>query len=252
MSGATQDTGLVSCIVPVFNGESYLSDALDSIFAQSYRNTEVIVVDDGSTDSTPEVVRRFSGRVIAVRQDNAGPAAARNFGIQTARGEFVAFLDADDLWDEHKLEHQLARFEARPKLDLCVTHARNFWIDELHEERSHFQEHRIAQAQPAYVAATLLARRRAFEITGPFNANLAHGHSTEWFMRAAELGLLCELVPEVLYHRRLHHTNRTRQFSAASREEFLHLVKANLDRKRGLQKAEPAVSTAPAHDKSGS
>src|SRR3954451_22735593 len=87
---------LVSCIVPVFNGERYLREALQSILAQSYRPIEVVVVDDGSTDRSPVVVAGFGREVRYLRQENAGPAAARNHGVQEARGELLAFLDADD------------------------------------------------------------------------------------------------------------------------------------------------------------
>jgi hypothetical protein len=96
-----------------------------------------------------------------------------------------------------------------------------------------------------------VARRRVFDITGEFDVGLRFGHSAEWFIRVEAHGLVCELLPEVLYHRRLHHTNRSRQLSAASREEFLRIVKANLDRKRALQSTDSAPSGDPQR-KSGS
>src|ERR687893_681850 len=97
---------LVSCIVPVFNGERYLQAALDSIFAQTYRSLEVLVVDDGSTDNTAAIVGSYGDRVRYLQQDNHGPSAARNRGIEAATCEFIAFLDADDLWHAEKLERQ--------------------------------------------------------------------------------------------------------------------------------------------------
>lgn len=222
----------VSCIVPVFNGERYLREALDSILGQTHAAAEIIVVDDGSTDATADVIAAYSDRVRCLRQENRGPAAARNRGCGAARGSFVAFLDADDLWDETKLERQIARFCARPELDLCFTYGRNFWIPELREEAAHFEQHRIARPLPVYLPSTLLARRRAFESVGGFDERLRFGHSTEWVLRARSQGVLTEVLPEVLYHRRLHHTNRSRKMSAESRDEFLRLVKAKLDRER--------------------
>jgi glycosyltransferase involved in cell wall biosynthesis len=112
---------LISCIVPVFNGEKYLGEALDSILKQTYRPLEIIVADDGSTDGTTAVTARYGKQIRYLRQDNAGASTARNFGLNAARGEFVAFLDADDLWHLEKLERQMARFETRPELDLSVT-----------------------------------------------------------------------------------------------------------------------------------
>jgi glycosyltransferase involved in cell wall biosynthesis len=129
---------LVSCIVPVSNGERYLREALDSILAQTYRPTEIIVADDGSTDTTPAVATCYGDRIRYVKQDNAGAPTARNRGLRLARGEFVAFLDSDDLWHPEKLERQMRRFEARPELDHCVTHLQNFWITELEKREYGF------------------------------------------------------------------------------------------------------------------
>lgn len=109
---------LVSCVVPVFNGAPFLVDAVASIEAQTWRPIEIIIVDDGSTDGTPDVIGAMGTRVRALRQENAGPAAARNAGLRMARGEFVAFLDSDDEWLPHKLGMQIARFEARPELQV--------------------------------------------------------------------------------------------------------------------------------------
>ncbi|MGB7951879.1 MAG: glycosyltransferase family A protein, partial [Candidatus Binatia bacterium] len=89
---------LISCIVPVFNSEKYLGEALDSIFAQSYRPLEVIIVDDGSTDGTSAVAAGYQDRVRLLKQSNQGPGATRNYGVRASQGGFVAFLDPDDLW----------------------------------------------------------------------------------------------------------------------------------------------------------
>jgi glycosyltransferase involved in cell wall biosynthesis len=223
---------LVSCIVPVFNGERYLREALDSLFAQTYRPIEVIVVDDGSTDGTPAVVAAYADRVRAFQQANAGPAAARNRGVREARGDLIAFLDADDLWHASKAGRQVACLEARPDRGACVTHVQNFWISELQEEAARFRDSRLTQPLPAYLALALMARREVFEAVGEFDTTLGFGHSTDWFLRAAARGVLVEELREVLYYRRIHHTNRSRQLGQASRDEFLHLVKAHLDRQR--------------------
>src|SRR5262245_57597408 len=99
---------LVSCVVPVFNGELYLREALDSILAQSYRPLEIIIADDGSTDGSLAIAREFSADVRYVRHSTAGPAATRNLGLRAARGQFVAFLEADDLWHPDKVLRQMA------------------------------------------------------------------------------------------------------------------------------------------------
>lgn len=222
----------VSCIVAVYNGERYLGEAIDSILAQTLRPMEIIVVDDGSTDGTASVAHRYGEQIRYVWQPNGGPAAARNFGLSLIQGELVSFLDADDLWQADKLARQLARFHARPELDLCVTHVRNFWIPELRDEALQFAYHRHSQPVPGYVVSTLLARRQLFADVGTFDTSWRHVHDTEWFWRAAERGAVVELMPDVLAHRRLHHTNRSRVSAAKSRHEYTQFLKMTIDHRR--------------------
>ncbi len=125
---ATQSAPLISCIVPVFNGERYLAEALESIFAQTHRPIEIIVIDDGSTDGTPDVAARFKSSIKYIRQTNAGPPAARNRGLSEAESDFIAFLDADDLWHPEKLARQLRQFETHANLDVSIAYIQNFWV----------------------------------------------------------------------------------------------------------------------------
>jgi glycosyltransferase involved in cell wall biosynthesis len=224
---------LVSCIVPVFNGERYIGEALDSIFRQTYGPRQVILADDGSTDGTAAVVAGYGDRLAYLRQPNAGPAAARNLGLSVAQGELVAFLDADDLWHPEKLARQIARFRARPELDISIAHAQNFWIWELRAEEERFRQHRRGQPTPGYVTGAMLAKRSVFDAVGLFNTALRHSADTEWFLRAVEQGAVAELMPDALLYRRLHHTNLSRSGASESRAETLRLVKALLDRRRG-------------------
>jgi glycosyltransferase involved in cell wall biosynthesis len=223
---------LVSCIVPVFNGERYIREALDSILAQTYRRLEIIVADDGSTDRTAEIVATFKDTVLYLKQNNAGPATARNLGVRAASGDFIAFLDADDLWHPEKVGRQIARFQARPELDCCVAYCENFWVPELEVEAEKYRSHRISRPMPGYVTGTLCVRRAVFDSVGLFNTALAHGDSTDWFLRAAERGAVMELLSDVLLFRRLHPSNRSRVRAATSREEYLRLLKLSLDRRR--------------------
>lgn len=230
---------LVSCIVPVFNGERYLAEALDSILAQQYRPIEIVVVDDGSTDGTAALVRSYGDRVRALRQPNAGAPAARNLGLQTARGELIAFLDSDDLWHRDKLARQIARFVARPELEVSVTYLQNFWIPELRDEAERFRDHPLSQPQPGYVTITMLARRALFERVGAFNTSRSVGDPMEWFVRAAEHDAVMELLPDTLAYRRLHQRNlswesgASRRMTSAMQDAVLQVVKESLDRRRG-------------------
>lgn len=105
---------LVSVVVATFNGSRWVARTLDSILAQSWAPLEVLVCDDGSTDDTPDVLARYADRVTVLRQENAGVSAARNHGARHARGQWIAFLDHDDLWDADMLERQLAAVAGRP------------------------------------------------------------------------------------------------------------------------------------------
>ena len=223
---------LISCIVPVFNGERYLNEALQSIFAQSHPPTEVIVVDDGSTDRTAEVVACYKDCVRYLRQNNHGPAATRNLGLSAVRGDFVAFLDQDDLWHPQKLEKQLALFSARPELDICIAHVQLFWVEEMRQEASRLQSHERGRVVPGYTTGSLLTRRSIFDRLGLFDPSLWFGDATEWFLRASELGKVIELMPDALLYHRMHPTNLTRRRAEASKDEFLHIIKGMLDRRR--------------------
>jgi glycosyltransferase involved in cell wall biosynthesis len=222
----------VSCIVPVFNGERFLAEALESILDQTHQPVEVIVVDDGSTDDTPSVVATFGDRVRYVYQDNAGPAAARNRGIQESQGEFIAFLDADDLWEKTKLERQLDRFSRLPELAYSVTLTQNFWEEEVMDEEARLEHHRRSRPVPGYVTHALVVRREWMEKTDGFDSSLGHGDAADWFQRAEAAGAVGELLQEVLVRRRLHAENRSRTMAASSRDEFLLLLKRRLDRER--------------------
>ena len=108
----------VSVVIPTYNYGRYLATAIESALAQTFVPLEVIVVDDGSTDDTPQILETFGNRIQTIRQLNQGAGAARNTGIAAARGEYVAFLDSDDIWKPRKLQMQIARFDADPALGL--------------------------------------------------------------------------------------------------------------------------------------
>jgi len=111
----------VSVVIPVYNQETYLRAAIDSVFAQTYRDLEVIVVDDGSTDRTPDVIASYGSRVRALRQPNAGNASAFNRGVRAAAGRWIAWLGSDDIWVPTKLERQMDALRSRSDAGLAYT-----------------------------------------------------------------------------------------------------------------------------------
>ncbi len=117
---------LISVIIPTFNRADKLKQAIDSVFAQTFTNFELIVIDDGSTDSTRDFIEKYQDRLRYFYQENQGPAAARNTGIRNARGRYIAFLDSDDLWLKNKLAEQVKIFDEHPEIKIC--HTEEIWI----------------------------------------------------------------------------------------------------------------------------
>ena len=222
---------LVSCIVPVHNGAAFIAEALESILSQAGAALDVIVVDDGSTDGSAQIAGSFANvRVLSKMQ--GGVAAARNDGLALARGDYVAFLDADDLWLPGKLAMQLAALEARPDADYCLTLVRHVTtgadgkivLGATIPEEEGIRLGRLMQC--------LLARRRAFEAVGNFNTGTTTRADQDWFLRAEEKGLGSVVVDEVLTIRRIHGGNHSLRHADSVLDDFLTIAKRNLDRKR--------------------
>ena len=116
----------VSVIIPTYNRAAMLKEAVDSVLAQDYPNFELIVVDDGSTDSTPKILNTYQDDVTVIRRNNLGVSSARNAGIRAASGQFIAFLDSDDLWLPQKLSNQVEFFNLNPEALICQTE--EIWI----------------------------------------------------------------------------------------------------------------------------
>jgi glycosyltransferase involved in cell wall biosynthesis len=219
---------LVSCIMPTWNGERYLSQALDSVFAQTYRPIEVIVVDDGSTDGTRAVVEQDSRPIQLLSQPNSGPVVARNTGIQHANGDFVAFLDHDDVWVPEKLAWQVSAFAGR-EIGACVGHLQEFYSDQFGVE------HDRGEPVIGYITGTLMLSRSALELVGPLNPQLGHADTADWILRARHSGVGEAALPQVLLRRRRHEGNRSQVLNRQVRNEFLHVLKANVARNRAAK-----------------
>ncbi len=224
----------ISCIVPVYNGARFLAEALESILAQTLRPTEIIVVDDGSTDETPQVAAAYASHVTYRRQTNAGPASARNHGIGLATGDFLSFLDADDLWRADKLERQMRVLEENPEVGFCITYLQNFWTAELAHERDRMRDHGFARPMPGYVCQCLLARRAVFDAVGKFDETKRLGEDQDWFLRAERAGVRKEVITEPLVQRRIHGKNMTYEIYEPSkaRADLLENVFNHLQHRR--------------------
>jgi len=220
---------LVSVIIPVYNGARYLRAALESVFAQTYRPFEVIVVDDGSVDDSGDIAQSFP-EVRYLRQENQGVAAARNNAIDAARGEFFAFLDQDDLWTPEKLRLQIGHLLSHPDLGYTLTQ-QQFFLDPGATLPAWFRKELLASVHTGWVLGTLVVRRAVFETVGSFATGYSAANDSDWFFRAKAAGIPMAVVPELLLLKRIHGAND----SGRSKEilsELLKVVKTSLDRQR--------------------
>jgi glycosyltransferase involved in cell wall biosynthesis len=227
-----EDHPLVSVIIPVYNGGRYLRAALESVFAQTYRPFEVIVVDDGSADDSGVIAQSFSD-VRYIRQANQGVAAARNTGIEAALGEFLAFLDQDDLWTPEKLKLQIACLLNNPDLGYTLTQ-QQFFLDPGATLPAWFRKELLTSVHTGWVLGTLVVRRTAFEKVGNFATGYTAASDGDWFFRAKAAGISMEVVPELLLLKRIHGGNE----SAHAKEilsELRKVVKSSLDRQRSVR-----------------
>ena len=223
----------VSCIVPAYNAEEHLGEALESILAQTHPPFEVIVSDDGSTDGTAAVAEAYAPAVTLLRlPENRGQATARNFGVSTARGDLVAFLDADDLWHPEKLAAQVAHLEANPGLEASFCEIENFWEEGQEDEEERWRRH--GRVRGTYLTQTLLATRELL-LRLPLDTSLLHADHVEWVLRAREAGVRMEVLPRVLVHRRRHGSNITTTDPGEVFDAFFDVIKSSLDRRRGRE-----------------
>jgi glycosyltransferase involved in cell wall biosynthesis len=197
---------LVSVIIPVYNGATYLAEALDSVFAQDYRPIEVIVVDDGSTDDTAVIARSYS-QVRYLHEVNQGPAVARNTGLIHCTGDLIGFLDADDRWVLGKLSLQAKYLEAHPEVDCVIGRMKNF-VQESIPRPSWVEDFMLSDDWVAYHQGALLARRGVFEEVGLFSASFASAEDYDWLIRFRESNISMAKMPEVFLLRRIHLNNR--------------------------------------------
>jgi glycosyltransferase involved in cell wall biosynthesis len=215
----------VTVVIPAFNAERYITQAIDSVLRQTCGMFEVIVADDGSTDQTRSVVERFGPLVRYEYQRNAGPSSARNRGIELATGDFVAFLDADDVWNPEKCAVQIAHLNERPKLVGCAAHVRNFLS----------QDAAPGTAPPGQVVTlgtTLMVRRSLFDAVGMLNPEYWHRDLQDLLVRAEDRGFKVEILPDVLAQRRIHSHNMSSHRSGADHLELIAITRARHARRR--------------------
>jgi glycosyltransferase involved in cell wall biosynthesis len=230
----------VSIIVPAFNAERYIGTCLASVFGQTYRDYELIVVDDGSTDQTREAIVAAGGPVRYISQPNQGPAAARNSGIAAARGELVCFLDADDSWFPDKLEHQVEFLTRHRDVGLLFADEEEFDDQGVHC-------HSLVSTSrffPAIAAggtldgafqklleenfiptSTVMIRKACFEACGQFDVTLKGPEDRDMWSRIA-VRFPVAFIPRVLARKRVVASSVSRDIETTLRSRIRMWIKA--------------------------
>jgi glycosyltransferase involved in cell wall biosynthesis len=221
---------LISVVIPVHNGEAFLDQAIESALGQTWPRTEVVVVDDGSSDRSAEIASSYP--VTLVRQDKQGIAAARNRGAETAGGELLSFLDQDDLFLPEKLERQLEALRAAPEAGICACRLRLF-LEPGHPLPGRIHPPLLDSDHHSLQVGTMLVWRRAFEQVGAFDESYRWGNDMDWLVRAREAGVPIAMLDDSLLRHRIHDRNESRR-QRAMVEEALQVLRASARRKRHI------------------
>ncbi len=230
---------LVSVVIPAYNAERYLGEAIESVLAQTYSPFETIVVDDGSSDGTVDVARSYS-EVRLIAQANAGPSAARNRGFAAGTGAIVAFHDSDDAMTPDKLAVQAGHLIAHPSVG-CVLAEQEllvepgaelpFWVEGSKVPAVMPPRPPELENEPLVHPMTMVVRRETFERVGGFDESMRAAEDFDWMLRASEEGVEIARLSAVLLRRRVHAASLT-QDAAAARAGHFRAFKARIERHR--------------------
>ena len=214
----------VSIQIPVFSVTDFLCDAIESIYRQTYKDYEIIVIDDGAAADIPAILAPYPD-VIYYRQEHKGVAAARNRAIELSGGEVIAFLDADDLWDESKLKKQTDYLKAHPECEIVFSGTENF--TGLHREAMTDRQRQLFDTEISKYLGSSCVRRSVFENYGSYQESYEYGEDTELMARFAAAGVSMEhCLKDKLYFRRIHEDNMSLLHKNVGKTEYLKLLAA--------------------------
>ena len=225
----------VSVLIPVYNCAPWIAAAIESVLAQTYQDFEIIVADDGSTDQTVQIVQRYP-RVQYLFQPHSGISAARNLALSKARGELIAFLDADDLWAPNKLALQVSYLDAHPECKIIFCHYHNF--TDIPEEKLTLKQKQLLRTEvPLFLAGSCI-RKELFNQIGNFNIHYCHSEDTEWVISIKMHGVdISHRLDETLYLRRVHNGNITLTHNGMGHQQYYSMMSKLLLQKLKKDKA---------------
>jgi len=220
---------LVSVIIPIYNDAPYIQEAITSVLSQGVEDLEILVVDDGSTDNFEEKITDLNMSLIRlIKQANSGAAEARNNGIRHASGEYIAFLDADDVWAPNKLKLQLEVIMNRKGVNMVFGQVKEFYDSSIsgHDDLQH-----EVKTFVGYSPIALLISKKDFLRVGAFQSKWKVAEFIDWYDRAKHAGLSEFIIPDVLAYRRIHSGNMDR-LHRPDAKQYVAVLKEALDRRR--------------------
>jgi len=225
---------MISVIVITYNRAHFLADALDSIERQTFRDFEIIIVDDGSTDNTKEIADKYEG-IRYIRQEHSGISKARNTAVKAAKGMWIAFLDSDDLWKEDKLQKQVDYIKKHQDCRIVYTKYQNF-TDILEDELNDGQK-MLLHSNIDWCLPSALIDIKMFEEIGMFDENLVYGEDTDWNLRLRFFRVdMNHCIGEPLYLRRIHESNISNNGKELSNLDFWKVVTAAYRKTKRFEK----------------
>lgn len=218
----------ISVVIPVYNAEKHLEEAIQSILSQKYPEVEIILVNDGSEDNSAEIINKYvqnHHNIISIYQVNSGPSAARNKGIKLAKGNFITFLDSDDYWPETCIQAQIQYLNRNPNSKIVWGKTQFFRINNSKDVET------IGMPLHFLNVGSAIFHRTLFDLVGLFDESLSFSEDLDWFSRAREAGVKIVKHPETVLFYRSHEANMTKS-KGVQDLNLMKVLKKSLDRRR--------------------
>ena len=197
---------LVSVVIPTYNRAHFIVDAIESVLNQSYPSIEILIIDDGSTDDTDKVLENYNDKITLIKQANQGVSSARNNGISHANGDYVAFLDSDDIWAEDKITKQINIFNEYPRTGLVTggwffINSKGEVVGSQNAENTFISKEYIEIYNACGSPSNCLIKKSVLDEVGHFDVNLSCSEDRELFMRIAQISELRSVLEPTVYMR---------------------------------------------------
>lgn len=220
---------LVSVIIPVFNGEKYIAEAIESVLNQTYQNYEIIFIDGNSTDKTPIIAQSYP-QIRYFLQNSQGITNGYNEGIDEAKAELITFLSCDDIWTHDKLKIQVNYMIDNPEIQYSVGKVKLF-LEEGNLPPSGFKTELLEGDHIGIIPETLMVRKNVFQQVGKFNPEFTVAFDTDWFARCQDAKIPMTIIDKVVLYKRIHNNNvslNNRNFD----QYLLKILRESIHRKR--------------------